>query len=422
MNAKPHGQCSCPASEQPVRAGNVNRPEQTCVISTHFKHIRNAADMAPLEDNSVDLVVTSPPYPMIKMWDDCFIRQDKAVFEALGRRDGWAAFDRMHRLLDRVWDEVCRVVKPGRFVCINIGDAVRKIGDEFSLFTNHARIISAMVKRGLTPLPAILWRKQTNAPNKFMGSGMLPAGAYVTLEHEYILVFRKGGKRDFETAAQRQARRESAIFWEERNQWYSDIWYDLKGTRQALSGSRVRNRSGAFPFELPYRLISMYSVTGDTVLDPFSGIGTTALAAMAAGRSSVCFEIEPDFAGIIPDEAGGREGVIGFSNRLIQSRIDRHVSFTAERIQSGKPMKYINRHYGVPVVTRQETDLFFSPIAAVRPVAENGIEVTYADRPLEENGAGVPAYEEKDAVPGKGGPAGLRSYAEGGWRNLKLFE
>ncbi len=392
------------------------------MISTHFKHIRNAADMAPLKDNSVDLVVTSPPYPMIEMWDDCFIRQDSGVFGALTRGGGWTAFERMHALLDSVWDEVCRVMKPGRFACINIGDAVRKTGDDFGLFPNHSRIISAMVKRGLTPLPAILWRKQTNAPNKFMGSGMLPAGAYVTLEHEYILIFRKGSKRDFETGSERQARRESAIFWEERNQWYSDIWYDLKGTRQALSTSRVRNRSGAFPFELPYRLISMYSVAGDTVLDPFSGIGTTALAAMTAGRSSISFEIEADFAGLIPDEAGAMDGVIGFSNRVIQSRIDRHASFAEERIQSGKPMKYINRHYGFPVVTRQETDLFIRPLADARPVAGNGLEITYAGQALKEIEGACLAHGQKDSMPDKGGPAGLRSYAQGGWRNLKLFE
>ncbi|MFW6335242.1 MAG: DNA methyltransferase, partial [Desulfosalsimonas sp.] len=112
-------------------------------------------------------------------------------------------------------------------MCVNIGDAVRKLGDSFSLYPNHSEIIRAFLSRGLTPLPAIIWRKQTNAPNKFMGSGMLPAGAYVTLEHEYVLIFRKGAKRQFATPAQKLNRKKSAIFWEERNQWYSDVWFDL---------------------------------------------------------------------------------------------------------------------------------------------------------------------------------------------------
>lgn len=344
----------------------------------HRKYLQTAADMSRITDHGVDLVVTSPPYPMIDMWDESFARQDPEVFSALENGDGQKAFERMHTVLDAVWDEVCRVLKPGRFLCVNIGDAVRKTKDEFGLFPNHARIISAMLKRGMTPLPCILWRKQTNAPNKFMGSGMLPAGAYVTLEHEYILIFRKGGKRTFETADQRQARRESAIFWEERNAWYSDIWYDLKGVRQQLVDSRVRKRSGAFPFDLPYRLINMYSVVGDTVLDPFSGIGTTMFAAMASGRNSVSFEIEDAFDSIALEKA---EKIVAFSNHVIQSRIDRHLAFVKEREASGKPLKYINNPYALPVVTRQETNLYFQRPAAVHPDGSGGFVVQYADAP-----------------------------------------
>ncbi len=353
--------------------------------TVHRKYMNSAVDMGQLEDRSVDLVVTSPPYPMIEMWDECFARQDARIAGALGRCDGWKAFSLMHGVLDGVWDEIGRVLKPGGFVCINIGDAVRKMGDDFGLFTNHARILNAMVKRGMTPLPCILWRKQTNAPNKFMGSGMLPAGAYVTLEHEYILIFRKGGKRMFETADQRRVRRESAIFWEERNHWYSDIWYDLKGARQRLADSTVRKRSAAFPFDVPYRLINMYSVAGDRVLDPFSGIGTTMFAAMASGRSSVTFEVEAAFEPVLPAEAGRKEDIKSFSNRWMQSRIDRHCLFVEERARSGKPIRYINRNHGFPVVTRQETALFLRPLADVRAEINGEIAITYADLPFRQS-------------------------------------
>ena len=79
-----------------------------------------------------------------------------------------------------------------------------------------------MLELGFTALPCILWRKQTNAPNKLMGSGMLPAGAYVTLEYEYVLILRKGPKREFSRDEDKKRRLESVIFWEERNIWFSD--------------------------------------------------------------------------------------------------------------------------------------------------------------------------------------------------------
>ena len=129
---------------------------------------------------------------------------------------------------------------------------------------------------------------------------MLPAGAYVTLEHEYILILRKGTKREFNKAEERQNRRESAIFWEERNAWFSDVWMDVKGTGQELFKKATRSRSAAFPFEVAYRLINMFSVRGDTVLDPFLGTGTTTAAAMACGRHSLGFELDANFLGKIP--------------------------------------------------------------------------------------------------------------------------
>jgi len=132
---------------------------------------------------------------MIEMWDEIFSKQKPSIGKALRRKDGNQAFELMNRELDRVWKEVYRVLKDGGFACINIGNATRKIGEEFRLYSNHSRILEYCLKLGFSSLPEILWRKQTNAPNKFMGSGMLPAGAYVTLEHEHILVLRKGNKR-----------------------------------------------------------------------------------------------------------------------------------------------------------------------------------------------------------------------------------
>ena len=165
--------------------------------TAHKIYFDNSKDMGAIPAGTAHLVVTSPPYPMIKMWDDMFSDKNRNLATALDKDDGLQAFELMHRELDPVWNEIYRILIDGGIACINIGDATRTIGGDFKLYPNHSRILAAMTTAGFSTLPAILWRKPTNAPTKFMGSGMLPAGAYVTLEHEYVLLFRKGPKREF---------------------------------------------------------------------------------------------------------------------------------------------------------------------------------------------------------------------------------
>lgn len=323
--------------------------------------IAAAQEMTNIQDNSIELVVTSPPYPMIEMWDEIMAKQNPNILTALGENKGSLAFELMHSELDKVWAEVERVLIPGGFACINIGDATRTIEGDFVLYSNHSRIISAIQKLGLTNLPNILWRKQTNAPNKFMGSGMLPSGAYVTLEHEWILIFRKGGKRQFKLDPEKLRRKESSFFWEERNVWFSDLW-DLKGTKQKIDNSETRNRSAAYPFELPFRLINMYSLQGDTVLDPFLGTGTTSVAAIATKRNSIGFEIDPKFLESIIENLENTS--INFLNSFIQSRLDQHKDFILARNADPKKdeIKYFNKNLNVQVMTSQETEIRFSYI------------------------------------------------------------
>ena len=199
----------------------------------------DSTDLSAISDNSIDLVITSPPYPMIEMWDDVFSSQDPRISQAIMDENGGLAFELMHEILDRTWSEVFRTLKEGGMACINIGDATRKVGNEFRMYPNYPRIVTECLRNGFTILPGILWRKQTNSPNKFMGSGMLPAGAYVTLEHEHILILRKGGVRPFRTVEEKSSRRESAFFWEERNLWFSDLW-NMKGEKQATNGHEAR--------------------------------------------------------------------------------------------------------------------------------------------------------------------------------------
>ena len=344
----------------------------------HKIFFQDARNLKEIASESVDLVVTSPPYPMIGMWDDIFGDQNPEIQETLAGGDGKQAYELMHKILDSVWDELLRVLKDGRFACINIGDATRKIRDDFSLYPNHARILNYLLSIGFSALPDILWRKQTNAPNKFMGSGMLPAGAYVTLEHEYILIVRKGSKRAFKTEDEKKNRRESALFWEERNIWYSDVWTDIKGTEQKLSKTISRFRSAAFPFDLAYRLINMYSVKDDVVLDPFLGTGTTVAAAMTSRRNSIGVEIDKSFQQTICPLT---RDIVDFSNDYLHDRLIRHFGFVKNRIQNSGPLKYTNRHYGCPVVTSQEQFILLNGLKEIQIRGDSSFEVVYSTKP-----------------------------------------
>ncbi len=323
------------------------------MITEHSIYIHASQHMVHTEDNCVDLVVTSPPYPMIEMWDDIMSSQNHRITDNL-EENPEVAFELMHQELDTVWRECFRVLKVGGFLCINIGDATRTIKGNFTLYNNHSRISKACIDIGFVGLPNIIWRKQTNAPNKFMGSGMLPCGAYVTLEHEWILIFRKGGKREFKKADAKLSRMKSSFFWEERNVWFSDIW-DIKGTKQKMQKNSSRERSAAYPFEVPYRLINMFSQKGDIVLDPFLGTGTTMQAAMLLGRNSCGYEIDSKFENII------REGIdkldIDMCNNLIKSRFDAHKNFIANRKSSGKEIKHFNETLNCEVMTSQEKEI-----------------------------------------------------------------
>lgn len=307
----------------------------------------DSRSMNAIRDSSINLVVTSPPYPMIAMWDELFTKMNPQISNVIGS-DGTRAFELMHEELDKTWKEIARVMIPGGIVCINIGDATRKIGDTFSIYPNHSRITMKMIELGFEALPEIIWHKQSNAPNKFMGSGMLPGGAYVTLEHEYILIFRKPGKRVYD----KDIRSKSAYFWEERNIWFSDIW-DFKGVKQKMT-SESRERSAAFPCELPKRLILMYSQYGDTVLDPFLGTGTTTNAAIVFGRNSVGYEIDQGLVDRCKNNATEIVSQYGMSNA---HRLQHHKEFIINRIETGKEVKHVNGAYDIPVITSQECSI-----------------------------------------------------------------
>jgi len=341
----------------------------------------SSSDMSTIADSSVQLTVTSPPYPMIQMWDAIFSQQNLDIKGAVQNEDGNLAFELMHQELDKVWNEVYRVTAPGGIVCINIGDATRTINNNFSLYSNHSRILNYCTNIGFSNLPNLIWRKQTNAPNKFMGSGMMPPGAYVTLEHEYILIFRKGGRREFRTGDARRKRMESSFFWEERNSWFSDIW-DFKGTGQNLSLTNGRDRSGAFPFELAYRLINMFSIKDDLVLDPFVGTGTTVMAAAASCRNSVGYELEERLSEAIAQNMS--DDFVDSANDRIRRRFIDHEKFVKSRHHQKGPnaFKHVNSNYGFPVVTSQETQIVINYMHSIARSDNPKYEIDYFSKAI----------------------------------------
>jgi len=331
-------------------------------METHHRVVvGDSRELDAIDDDSVELVVTSPPYPMIEMWDDVFHDLNPEIGDALDAGEGRTAFDLMHAELDAVWSEVERVLVDGGIACITVGDATRTVDGSFRVYQNHSRIVDAFAGRGFEPLPEILWRKPVNSAAKFMGSGMLPPNAYVTLEHEYILIFRNGERsRSFEPGADR--RYDAAYFWEERNRWFSDVWEGITGELQSLEGEDPRDRSGAYPFEVPYRLLNMYSVYGDTVLDPFWGTGTTSLAALVAGRNSVGYELKEAFTDVFEKRVSDAPAV---SRNVIQKRLEDHREFVERKLESGGDFEYDAANYGVPVTTKQETSIQFYSVKRV---------------------------------------------------------
>ncbi len=240
--------------------------------------IGDSREMAEVNDGSIHLIVTSPPYPMVAIWDDFFTEVSASTYDA------------MHEYLNQVWREVERVLVPGGIACINIGDATRTRDGLFHLYPNHSRIIENFEKLGFVTLPYVLWKKPTTKPHykgkgAFLGSGFLPPNAYVTLDMEYILIFRKGPPRSF--PPKDPDRYKSRFTKRERDEWFSQVW-KVQGVRQSVDG--LERRVAAFPEEIPRRLIRMFSVLGDLVLDPFLGSGTSLKAAMELSRRFVGYE------------------------------------------------------------------------------------------------------------------------------------
>jgi site-specific DNA-methyltransferase (cytosine-N4-specific) len=280
-----------------VKASSQRYTKEDVMETKHTIILGSSQQMYEIADSSIQLIITSPPYPMIKMWDSHFGRANPKIvtlwseLQDSGREKiVTQIYKAMHDDLAKVWREAFRVLIEGGIACINIGDATRTVNGKFRLFPNHSQVIENCEKTGFTTLPYILWKKPTTKPKykgkgTFLGSGFLPPNAYVTLDCEFVLIFRKGKLRRFPPKDPR--RYDSTFTKKQRNEWFTQIW-DIIGTRQTTT--QLERRIAAFPDEIVNRLIRMFSLKGDTVLDPFLGSGTTTKIAMQSERNSIGYE------------------------------------------------------------------------------------------------------------------------------------
>jgi DNA modification methylase len=240
----------------------------------------DARDLSFLEDASIHLVVTSPPYWNLKRYNE---NPDQ-----LGHIDDYEAF---LAEIEKVWRHVYRILVPGgRLVCV-VGDVcvARRDFGRHLVFPLHSDISVICRRIGFDNLNPIIWHKISNAAyevengSKFLGKPYEP-NAIIKNDVEFILMQRKPGGYRKPTIAQRDA---SRIGKEDFGQWFQQIW--------SITGASTKQHPAPFPLELATRLVRMFSFTEDTVLDPFCGTGTTMVAALRAGRNSIGVEIDADY-------------------------------------------------------------------------------------------------------------------------------
>lgn len=238
----------------------------------------DARDLSFIADESIHLVVTSPPYWTLKRYND-----------ADGQMGHIADYEQFLAELHRVWSEILRVLVPGgRLVCV-VGDVClsrRENNGRHTVVPLHADICVQCRRLGFDNLNPIIWHKISNASyevsngSKFLGKPYEP-NAIIKNDIEFLLMQRKPGGYRKPTDEQRRL---SMIPKDKFDKWFQQFW--------TITGASTKEHPAPFPLELAARLVQMFSFTGDTVLDPFCGTGTTMLAAIRHGRNSVGVELD----------------------------------------------------------------------------------------------------------------------------------
>jgi len=257
------------------RIESVVRERET----SHELILGDARDASALEENSVHLVVTSPPYWTLKRYND----HDAQMGHI-------ADYDEFLAGLDEVWTNCYRSLVPGGRLVINVGDVClsrRKNKGRHTVVPLHASIQDHCKRIGFDNLAPIIWHKIANAKYEIAGGGGFLGKPYepnavIKNDIEFVLMQRKPGGYRRPT---KEGRLLSIISAENYQRWFRQLWTDLKGTSNP-------KHPAPYPLEFAERIVRMFSFVGDTVLDPFMGSGTTNLACARWGRNSIGIELD----------------------------------------------------------------------------------------------------------------------------------
>lgn len=257
------------------------------MITKHKIILGDSRKMDEIQDKSVHLIITSPPYWQLK---------DYGVENQIGFND---SYENYINNLNLVWNECYRVLQDGCRLCINIGDQFARsvYYGRYKIIPIRTEIIKFCETIGFDYMGAIIWQKPTTMNTTggatVMGSFPYPRNGIIKIDYEFILIFKKHGNPPKIT---KELKEKSKLTKEEWNQYFSGHWN--------FNGEKQTEHLAMFPEELPKRLIKMFSFVGDTILDPFLGSGTTTLAAKNLNRNSIGYEINEKFLPLIKEKVG----------------------------------------------------------------------------------------------------------------------
>lgn len=276
----------------------------------------DSRQMNLLTDESVHLIITSPPYWQLK---------DYGTNNQIGYHETYESYINN---LNLVWNECHRVLHPGCRLCINIGDQFARsvYYGRYKVIPIRTEIIKFCETIGFDYMGAIIWQKVTTTNTTggatIMGSFPYPRNGILKLDYEFILLFKKQGSPPKPTKEQKEL---SIISKEEWNTFFSGHWY--------IAGAKQEGHIAMFPEELPARLIKMFAFVGDIVLDPFLGSGTTSVAARNLERNSIGYEINPEFIPIIKGKLHIRQtDLFGTEYEFMKDNIKSDLNEEIERL------------------------------------------------------------------------------------------
>lgn len=254
-------------------------------MTNHKIYFGDSRALNKIEDKSVQLIITSPPYWQLK---------DYGSNNQIGFNN---SYEEYINNLNLVWMECYRVLSDGCRLCINIGDQFARsvYYGRYKVVPIRTEIIRFCETLKMDYMGAIIWQKattmNTSGGGAIMGSFPYPRNGILKIDYEFILIFKKLGNPPKPTLEQKE---NSIMTKEEWNQYFSSHWN--------FSGVKQSEHIAMFPEELPKRLIKMFSFSGETIFDPFLGSGTTTLAAKNLGRNSIGYEINKEFESVIKEK------------------------------------------------------------------------------------------------------------------------